>query len=137
MAKKAKKVSKAQQFQDLVTATFTDLRNRLDGLRAEVDRAWALNNTREGVAIKNRVEVEKYAADTTKSIYALRDNTQTAFSQVARDIARLQNAIDDARKQLQHHMSQVPPTSQSVLNRLYLLEADVTALKAKKIRKKK
>jgi len=140
MAKKSKKVSKTQQFQDLVTGTFTDVRNRLDALRAEVERAWTLQNSREAIASKNRQEIEKYAADTTASIYALRNSAQNAFSQIARDIERLQNSINDKDRRIVSLEQQVSAirtavlsaASNSILGRLTLLEEASKKTKRKK-----
>jgi len=115
MAKKSKKISKAQQFQDLITGTITDLRNRLDAVRVEVERAWTLQNSREAIASKNRQELEKYAADTTASIYALRNSAQTAFSQIARDIERLQNSINDKDRRITSLEQQVNALRTAVL----------------------
>jgi len=149
MAKKSKKVSKAQQFQDLVTGTFTDVRNRLDAVRVEVERAWTLQNSREAIASKNRQEVEKYAADTTASIYALRNSAQTAFGQIARDIERLQNSINDKDRRIVSLEQQVSAirtavlsaAQNSLLGRLIALEdkwnAREQAISKKTKRKKK
>lgn len=67
------------QIQDRVTAVQTEL-------QTQIDRAWQLQESREGVAAKNTREFEKYGKNTTDSIYALRDSTAKAFSNVAKDI---------------------------------------------------
>jgi uncharacterized phage infection (PIP) family protein YhgE len=106
MAKKKskKKVSKSAsqnaalagllvQLQARVTNLTEETNKALSGIQGQVDRAWELQNSREGVASKNRVEIEKFSKNTTDSIYALRDNTQKAFTNVATDIQSLKTAL--------------------------------------------
>jgi hypothetical protein len=52
-----------------------------------------LQNSREGVASKNRTEIEKFSKNTTDSMYALRDSTQKAFTNVATDIQSAKNTL--------------------------------------------
>lgn len=75
--------------QDRVTNLTEETNKALSGIQNQVDRAWTLENSREGVAAKNRTELEKFAKNTTDSIYALRDSTQKAFTNVATDISGL------------------------------------------------
>jgi hypothetical protein len=93
MAKK-KKVSKAASKNAANALLLASLQDRVTNLSSEVSRAWVLGNSREAVASKNRESVEKYAADTTASIYALRNSTQKSFTDVSTDIKKLSDSID-------------------------------------------
>jgi len=75
-----------QSVSQRLTKTAAEIGQVQDGLQVQIDRAWQLQDSRNGVIQKNNKEFEKYSANTTASIYALRDNTQKAFSDVAKDI---------------------------------------------------
>lgn len=102
--KKSKKVSKSASqnaalasllvsLQERVTGLTAEMNKALTDIRNEVNRAWALGNSREAVASKNRVELEKFGKNVTDSLYVLRDNTQKAFTTVATDTQSLKNTL--------------------------------------------
>jgi vacuolar-type H+-ATPase subunit I/STV1 len=81
------------QLQARVTNLTNETNAALAGIQSQVDRAWELQNSREGVASKNRTEIEKFSKNTTDSMYALRDSTQKAFTNVATDIQSAKNTL--------------------------------------------
>lgn len=81
------------QIQDRLTKVTEDANTALAGLQEQVDRAWRLQDSREGVAKTNTAELEKFGKNVTASMYALRDSTQKAFTNTAKDIEVLKNRL--------------------------------------------
>jgi hypothetical protein len=86
--------------QDRVTTLTAKTDKALIEIEDRIDRAWTLQDSREGVASKNRAEIEKFAKGTTDSMYALRDNTQKAFTSVSNDLQAFKESLQRFNERL-------------------------------------